>query len=314
MKFDVLCFGSATCDIYLISDEFRRKNDGDNPLICQPYGGKVAIDKYEVTTGGGATNSGVCFERLGLQAATIACVGEDHWGRVVRQELDKEGVSLVHLQKTSEKETSSSVALVGKDGGRTSLVYRAASNLLDEKEINWEGLNGRWVYASSLGGNFKMLDKIVKLARGKKMKISFNPGGSELKERIKLKEFLAFINLLIVNKEEMERLLEDNVNKDNILKLGLEMVLVTNGDKGAKLYLGNGEIIKRDIYPGEAVEVTGAGDSFGSTFVAGILRGFSLDKSLLMAAINSKSVVGEIGPKKGLMFWPEMKKLLDESG
>ncbi len=83
MKFNVITFGSATYDIYLTSNDFELRKSSEGMMLCELYGKKVEIEECVVTTGGGATNTAVCFERLGLQSAVIACVGRDHWGAIV---------------------------------------------------------------------------------------------------------------------------------------------------------------------------------------------------------------------------------------
>lgn len=313
MKYKVLCFGSATFDNYLLSDDFMLKKSKKGVLICQMYGSKVEISESIITTGGGATNTAVCFERLGIQTGILACLGKDYWGKIVRKKLEEEGVSLVHIQQVNNKKTSSSVFLVGKDGGRTVLVHRAASNLLSEKKIDWKRLDADWVYCSSLGGNFELLKQIISFCGKKNIKIAFNPGKRELKEKKKISSFLHYINILILNKEELKLLTGNKINENSIGSLGAEIVIVTEGKKGASAYLKNGKVIRQKTIKIKTVEETGAGDAFGSSFVAGIIKNMNIRECLEMAAYNSASVVSKIGPKEGLLFWPEIKKKLKKS-
>ncbi|NMB56571.1 carbohydrate kinase family protein [Candidatus Beckwithbacteria bacterium] len=314
MKFNVLCFGSATIDIYLTSADFKIYKKEEGPMLCTEYGGKINLDDNLMTTGGGATNVAVCFERLGLQTGLIACVGRDYWASIVRAKLRDEGVSLVHLQATAKKPTSSSIVLVGQDGGRTILVHRAASNLLSWYKVDWDRLDADWIYASSLGGDFKLLAKMIGLSKNKQIKIAFNPGGSELEDRKTLLSFLPFIHILILNKQEFLDLLGKDGNEEfkqkDVLKLGCEMVLITEGRKGSRVFTQDKKIYFQDIVKAKTVEETGAGDSFGSSFVAGQILGFSIADSLKIAAYNAASVVSKVGPKQGLLFLPEIKKLL----
>lgn len=312
MKFDVAVFGSATHDTYLSSEEFKPKETNEGVMFCQTYGGKVEIEESVVTTGGGATNTCVCFERLGLQTAIIACVGNDFWGRMLREQLESEGVSLLYLQKSKKLATSSSVVLVNKSGDRTLLVHRAASNLLSETEVDWDRLGADYIYVSSLGGNLNFLKKIIDFSKEKDCRIAFNPGSSELDDPEQLKQLIDHIHILIVNKQEALRLSGgDEINPEWFFNCGAEMTLITNGKKGASLFTKHKKIITQDAIKVKAVEVTGAGDSFGSSFVAGQILNLSIEKSLKMAALNSSSVVQHIGPKAGLLFWPEIKQKIN---
>ena len=60
------------------------------------------------------------------------------------------------------------------------------------------------------------------------------------------------------------------------------------------------------------VEKTGAGDAFGSGFLAGLLRKDSLEYALQLATANATSCIQKIGAKNGLLkkgewgSWPKV--------
>lgn len=304
MKFDVVTFGSGFVDVYLASKDFKVKKE----WLCQTYGGKVAVEKMVMTSGGGATNAAVGLERLGLQTACVICLGKDEWGLFVRKELKKEGVSPLYIQQVDEP-TSYSTALVSEGGGRTLLVYRQASNKLSEHKVEWEHLEPKWFLVSSLGGNFNLLAKIVRAAQAKKIKVAINPGASELEAGETLKQFLPHIEVLILNLEEAAKLTRHEIkNKEEILKdaakLGPKLVAVTEGRKGAVLWQGKKKIFLPAI-TSKVVEETGAGDAFASGLIAGLIKFNDLKKALKLGLANGASVVEHFGPKKGLLFEPE---------
>lgn len=311
MRFNVVVFGSAFYDTYILSDEFVLKQTSDGEMLCTPYGKKVELKDAVVTTGGGATNAAVCLERMGLQTGLVTCLGKDFWGRMVREQLEQEGVSPLYIQINKLQKTSSSIALVGKDGDRTILVHRGASNYLSWKLVDWDRLDGDWAYLSSLGGDFTLLEKIIRWSKEKEIKLAFNPGGGELREREKLIKILPDLEILLLNKQEALQLIkEDGIKKNWFYDCGATMTVITNGAKGADVFTKSKQNYHQDSIKTKAVEVTGAGDAFGSSFVAGIITGLTIEKALKLAAINSSSVVKHIGPKAGLLFWPEIKKLI----
>ena len=295
MRFDVVCFGSAFVDVYLGSTEFKKVG----PALCEVYGGKIAVNKMVLTTGGGATNVSVSFERLGLQTAAICSVGRDHWGLFVRKELKREGVSLLYLQQSPEP-TSYSTILVAQDGGRTALVYRGASNALSGHKIDWAKLEPHWFYISSLGGNLNLLAQIIRHSQKYKIKVALNPGSQEIAAAKKLQPFLPFVDVLLLNRQEANTLGKIT---------GPKLVAITDGRNGAQLIAGR---IKRQLpaIKVATVEETGAGDAFGSAFVAGIINGLKPEDALKMGLINGAAVTTQYGPKTGLLFAPEMNRWL----
>jgi sugar/nucleoside kinase (ribokinase family) len=316
MKFDVVTFGSAFVDVYLTSPDFKIIKSGKSPTgvaLCEVYGGKVGVDKMLVTTGGGATNTAVGFERLGLQTGCVCCVGKDDWGVYVRKELFREGVSPIYIQQV-EEQTSYSTMLVSKEGGRSALVYRGASNKLSWRKVAWDKLRPKWFYISSLGGDLTLLTKIVRVAQEKGIKIALNPGSKEIAAEAKLKAFLAYAEVLLLNRQEAARLTKHMFkNKEEILedvgKLGVKMVAVTEGRKGATLVSGKEKIYQPAVKI-KTVEETGAGDAFGCGLVGGLIKGMIPEEALKLGVANGASAAKHFGPKEGLLFEPEINKWL----
>jgi sugar/nucleoside kinase (ribokinase family) len=90
--------------------------------------------------------------------------------------------------------------------------------------------------------------------------------------------------VLTCNKDEAVRLVVSHknyryksydwlVDSKNLLKVikgwGPEIVVVTNGEKGADAYDGQNFYFQPIIKPKLKVDTTGLGDAFGSAFVAG---------------------------------------------
>jgi len=313
MKFDVVCFGSATVDVFLKSKGFKTvhsKRVKTGVAMCQVMGGKVKVDELVITSGGGATNAGVSFERKGIQTASAVCVGADFWGQFIRQELNSEGVSLVHLQEDKIYPTSYSTILVNEQGRRTALVYRGASNQLDLKRVRWEALNTDWFYISSLGGDLALLTKVLRIAQDNGFKVAFNPGSKEIKNRDKLTPFLKSIEVLILNCTEASQLTgiketrqQDMVEK--LQKMGPKIVALTDGDKGSIIGFGK-KVYQAEIFKVKTQEETGAGDAFGSGLVAGLILNLKPKEVIKLASANSASVVTKMGAKEGLLWKEEV--------
>ena len=97
-------------------------------------------------------------------------------------------------------------------------------------------------------------------------------------------------------------------------KLGPNVVLITDGTKGAYAYDGK-EKIFIPMYPDPKppVERTGAGDSFTSAFSVFYLSGKNLRDSLMRAPINSMSVVQYVGAQKGLLTKNKIEEFLKKA-
>ncbi len=100
-----------------------------------------------------------------------------------------------------------------------------------------------------------------------------------------------------------------------ILEMGPRIVIITNGENGVYVATQN-ECYFHPSKKITMVDSVGAGDSFGSYFVASLLQGHSLATALRHGIINSASVLQHLGAKTGLLdqeILNEKEKELDVS-
>jgi sugar/nucleoside kinase (ribokinase family) len=55
------------------------------------------------------------------------------------------------------------------------------------------------------------------------------------------------------------------------------------------------------VFPVDAYERTGAGDAFGSGFLAALIKGKTMEEALIWGTVNSASVIGYVGAQRGLL-------------
>ncbi|MEK7073045.1 MAG: PfkB family carbohydrate kinase, partial [Patescibacteria group bacterium] len=67
---------------------------------------------------------------------------------------------------------------------------------------------------------------------------------------------------------------------------------------------------KMGVFPAKVVEMTGAGDSFATGFVAALHRGLGVPEALKWGSANSAGVIGQIGPQAGLQTAAGIKKMI----
>lgn len=319
--YDVISLGTATLDVFLRSPEMEVEIGGDGKDICVRYGAKLEVNEIYFESGGGGTNSAVTFARQGLKTACVVQIGDDFAGSKVSADLAKEGVSLDLIDIQKGTYTDYSTVLWAPDGGRTILIYRGPTKL-EVTNVAWDKLEAEWFYVSSLEGNLEIVKKLVQ--KGKK--IAWNPGGRELKQKEELLALLPLVTQFNVNKEEMEQLLVDGQPMEikELLKqarnLPCRWIVITDDRRGAYLWDRESQIWWHSgIYEKSLrVETTGAGDSFGSGLVAGLIKKMTFEEALHLAAANSSSVVAQVGAKKGILksadlaAWPKNQLLVEK--
>ncbi len=301
----ILAIGAAVQDVFLShSDEFAAVCR--NPEECfmeLRLGAKADVNNITFSTGGGATNAAVTFARGGLHALFMGAIGHDPAGQAVLADLDRENVDTSHVSYSEKYSTGYSALLLAPSGERTILTYRGASTHYDARHFNLHDVDADWLYISSVAGQMSILSSIFHEAKQKGMKIFFNPGKSELEQTEKLKGLLEDVDVLSVNREEMQ-LITHGEELEELVRHGLHLVptvIVSDGPNGVMASDGK-TIVRAGMYQDvKVIDRTGAGDAFGSGFLSKWAQGASLKDAIVFASANSTSVVTKIGAKAGIL-------------
>lgn len=300
----ILCIGKATQDVFLRDDEFDPHKEGKVLYTHLPLGAKLDIEEAHFTTGGNATNVAVTFARQGLHSRYMWVLGrDDPVSRAALDELDREMVDTHFVKLQEGMRASYSTILLATTGERTILNFHGSVPTPHDVSSQFDAFNGaNWIYPTALG-DFATLEKIIGEAARRGAKVMLNPAGSELAEPAKLKTLLSDIDVLCLNKEEMQLLVEGETLED-LVRHGTHycpVVIVSDGPNGVCASDGK-TIVSAGMYEDvPVIDRTGAGDAFASGFLSQWANGASLRESIIFASANSTSVVGKIGAKPGIL-------------
>jgi len=287
--------------------------------LCFNLGSKIYLDDLVFATGGGGTNTAVTFAGQGLKTACVGRVGDDPGGKAILEELDKFKVK-EFIAKDKKIKTAYSIILSVSKKERTILVYSGACHYLTFEDIPFDKLRARWIYIAGLSGaSAKLLLPIINFAKKNKIKVALNPGAGQLALGLKgLKNVLSNVDVLILNQEEGARLANLPFKKEKAIFEKLDrfvrgIVVMTKGPGGVTVSDGkciySAGIFKEKKY----VDRTGAGDAFGSGFVAGLLQSQKskvksqkfnekdIEHAIRLGSANGTAVVEELGAKSGLL-------------
>ncbi|MEP6969146.1 MAG: PfkB family carbohydrate kinase [Betaproteobacteria bacterium] len=79
---------------------------------------KTPAHDFQSVGGGMAANAALALARLGAQVRFVGAVGDDDAGRLVRRQLEDEGIDLRFLQQIAGARTSASAIIVDSSGDR----------------------------------------------------------------------------------------------------------------------------------------------------------------------------------------------------
>lgn len=316
---DFISLGDIVTDAFIKLKEAKVTHDEktDRDTLTLSFGDKIPYESVDVVRAvGNSPNASVCASRLGLNSALVSDIGDDRDGEECLESLKNDGVSTDFITIHKNKKTNYHYVLwYGSD--RTILIKH------ENFEYHLPEINEpKWLYLSSLSENsFNYHKEILNwLKNHPSTALAFQPGTYQIKfGREKLKEVYKRAKITFCNVAEAEEILDLNtLGIEELLRrmraLGPEMVVITDGSKGAYSFDGK-EMLFVPPYPDPIppVDRTGAGDAFASTIAVALALNNALPTALTWGAVNSMSVVGQVGAQRGLLTREKLEKYLKES-
>lgn len=327
-RYDVATIGGATRDIIFYSSQgkliYTPEDLTRQKMLAFEHGAKIVSEEVFFGLGGGGCNTAVAFSRLGLKVANIVRVGKDREGDAILADLQDEGVDTKFIMRDDGLSTGFSfIAVDEKTKDHIAFLYRGANNKLAISDAQLKTVSTDWFYVTSLTGRnwLKTASAIARNIKSNRVKLAWNPGETQLKGGIKnLARLLGVCNILILNSDEATELVLSVGESPSRLKnpetlirkihsFGPKIVVITFGKKGAQAYNGK-VLVTKKAKKVAAKDTTGAGDCFGASFLAGMIKYNSIEKSLQMGIKNTASLVQKIGAQSGLLKWKDLKDKL----
>lgn len=320
--YDVITIGSATQDVFLKTEKFEDLRDekcleriglAGRKVKCFAAGDKVELDDLIIEFGGGGVNPAVSFARQGFNTAAVVKVGDDYVGRQVVENMKNSGVKPLASKDKKEKTAYSSIILM-PSGERTILLYRGAAEKMTNSDIPFSKLKAKWGYISPSNIPFSVIEKAVDVLKKNGAKVAMNPSGSYIEMGLtKLKNIFRKLDVVIMNREEAAEFTGVKYGDERGIFRKFDKVIdgiavMTEGKRGSIVSDGR-YIYRAGVYKDKgAVDRTGAGDAFGSGFVAGLMQKNEISWALKLASANATSVIEEIGAQPGILGKTALRK------
>lgn len=312
MNYDIVTIGNAVIDAFLTLQDSHNDihvNQTTRSLAI-PYGKKILLESCSFMLGGNACNVAVGLTRAGFKTALMAELGTDEFSEKILNGLKHEKVGLDYIQRNAGP-SSFSVGL-NFQGERTLFVEhhdRAHAFPID-------ALTAKALYLTSLGVSWRHVYRRVGeyVQRVGDVTLALNPGSVQHAEGADAFSYLLpMTTILFVNKEEAENIIGARTSVEELLvslkKRGVSIVSLTDGEKGAYAIDENGRILHQEKVKCPVVERTGAGDAYGTGFLAAYVQGKSIEDAMKWGVHNAASVIGHIGSQPGLLSKEELAAL-----
>lgn len=294
----ILSFGSLNIDVvYKV------------PNIVRP-GETLSSEGISQNVGGKGLNQSIALGKAGSKVYHAGAVGKED-GRILIETLKAENVDTQYIL---EKDMLSGNAMIQVEstGQNSILLYDGANKSFTTEEVEniLSGFSsGDYII---LQNEINQLPKIISLASEKGMTIFFNP--SPLNDEV-FKCDLSRIDWFFVNEIEAAQLSGQEAYDEDTLDILIEKYpaahfVITLGELGSLCYY-QGTVYKQGIYEVDAVDTTGAGDTYTGYFIATFHETQDIERSLRYASIASGISVSRHGAASSIPSIDEVEKRLE---
>jgi fructokinase len=249
---------------------------------------------FERNPGGAPANLAVAVARLGGTSAFIGKVGDDMFGRFLKETLEREHVNNAGLILTAGSPTTLAFVDLKENGGRDFSFYRnnSADTMLTPRDVRFDQIkNSRFFHLGSLSLTHKSSKKATMAALHAACRagvnISYDPNlrmplwKSPAEAKRSILSIMPFASVIKISEEEGAFITgEKDIDKCAgliINKFKTPVLLITRGSMGAKSYFCGKSLYLPAFTGVKAVDTTGAGDAFLGAFLYAILHEACMD-------------------------------------
>ncbi|WP_150306888.1 5-dehydro-2-deoxygluconokinase [Planctomonas psychrotolerans] len=281
---DVLTMGRVGVDLYPLQDGVRLED----------------VETFGKYLGGSATNVAVAAARHGRASAVITRTGNDPFGRFVRMELTRLGVSADFVGTDPELLTPITFCEIFPPDDFPLYFYRkpqAPDLAIPPESLDLDAIAAARIFWATVTGLSEEPSRSAHArawqARQRReftvLDLDYRPmfwESPELASR-EVETALENVTVAVGNREECEVAVGETDPlraADALLERGVELAIVKQGPKGV-LARTRDETVEVPPFPVNVVNGLGAGDGFGGALCHGLLEGWGLERMLRFANV-----------------------------
>ena len=272
----------------------------------KPVMGEALIgDLFDMGPGGKGTNQAIAAARLGAQVELLACLGDDPFADAAESLYETEGVAADHVHRIPGANTGVGLVTLLPSGDNWIVGHLGANLLMQPHHVEaFEPVIARSdVLMAQLEVPLETVALAMELGRKHRVTTILNPAPGQALEP----DLIANVDVLTPNESETRILLglppdDPTPTLDltgQLLDLGIETIIVTRGEKGALIVTAH-ETEAVPATPVQALDVTGAGDSFNAALAVGIGGDMDLQSAVEQATRAGAYTTTHLGVIDGL--------------
>lgn len=248
-------------------------------------GETVHGERFATGAGGKGSNQAVAAARLGADVTFIGRVGNDVFAELAYEIWDAEGVKREFVKRDSDVATGVAPILVDSSGENMIVVVLGANRRIQQSDIDAarERIADADMLVVQLEVNLDIVPYALQTAKAYGVATILNPAPAAAisAETIQLADYLT------PNEIELETLSSGDVDDvasaaRALLTRDDQTAVVTLGAEGARIVTPE-DSLTVPTYAVDAVDTTGAGDTFNAALAVGLSEGVALEDAVRFA-------------------------------
>jgi ribokinase len=275
-------------------------------------------DRFQMFHGGKGANQAVAVGRLGHPVSMIAKVGDDDFGKRLRQGLRDAGVNVRSVGTATG--TSSGVALISVDrkGQNSITVIPGANGTLTPQDLDacLPQLRSAGIILTQLETPLETVEHLCDLAQQLQVPLMLDPAPARALSR----KILRQVTYLTPNETEacaLRGIPPRDLNQaaarecaEDLLAKGPANVIIKMGGRGAFVATRDGLRRMVPSFKVKVVDSTAAGDAFNGGMAVALMRGMAIDQAVRFAAAVAGVAVTRAGAQPAMPTEAEVNALL----
>lgn len=272
------------------------------PTLPKP-GETITARSVEDHLGGKGINQSIAISKAGGKVCHIGAVGAD--GEWALSQIRAAGIDTKNIANVPEP-TGHAVINVDEHGENAIVIFGGANQALTKDQVDAALANAGvddWVL---LQNETNLSKEIATAAKDRGCKLAYSAAPFVAESVLSL---IDHTDLLVVNEGESDSLANElGVEVDNI---PVSELVVTRGSAGAK-YRGQQGVIEQAAFSVDAVDTTGAGDTFLGSFLALYSNQQNVAAALEYASAASALQVTKPGASTAIPTLAEVKDFMEK--
>ncbi len=274
---------------------------------------KAELNSLLMQGGGPVATALVTLARLGVPVAMVGAVGDDAFGRQIREGLEHESVDCRYLVQSPEASSQVAFISVDTEGHRNIFWHRGTAHLAAPESFPKILANSvRILHLDGL--HLEPAIAAAKVARSMNIVTLLDAGTL----RPGVEKLLSLIDHLVVS-EKFARQTSNHDDPEVALKhlagYGAEAVTITYGSSGSLSMNADGHVFRQPAFKINVVDTTGCGDVFHGGYSFGLLQGWPLPQIVRFAAACAALKTRALGGRTAIPTLAEVDSfMLDQAG